>query len=113
MALEDAYVLSSLLGQVRLMEELESAFKAYDHVRRPRDMKLVETSRACGDVYEFLGPETGDDVQKIDEDLSKRYDWIWEEDVAGEFTRALEIFEMLRSEGATEADTSVTAAPHL
>lgn len=113
MALEDAYVLSSLLGQVHRMEELESAFEAYDHVRRPRDMKLVETSRACGDVYEFLGPETGDNVQKIDEDLSRRYDWIWEEDVAGEFTLALETFEMLRSGGATEADTSAAAVPHL
>ena len=113
MALEDAYVLSSLLGHVRVVEELELAFEAYDHVRRPRDMKLVETSRACGDVYEFQGPETGDDVRKIDENLSTRYDWIWEEDLAGEFTRALELLEMLRSEGASKADTSVVAAPRL
>ena len=62
MALEDAYVLSSLLSHVREAEELEIALGAYDHIRRPRDMKLVETSRACGEVYEFLGPETGDDV---------------------------------------------------
>lgn len=101
MALEDAYVLSSLLGHVCIVEELEIAFEAYDHVRRPRDMKLVETSRACGEVYEFLGPDTGDDVQRIDENLSKRYDWIWEEDVAAELTRALEIFEMLKNEGTT------------
>lgn len=107
MALEDAYVLSSLLGHVRMVEELGMAFEAYDHVRRPRDMKLVETSRACGEVYEFLGPETSDDVSKIDENLSRRYDWIWEEDVAGELTHALEIFDMLRSEGATKVDRSV------
>ena len=113
MALEDAYVLSSLLGHVRTVEELELAFEAYDHVRRPRAMKLVETSRACGDVYEFLGPETGDDAQKIDENLSRRWDWIWEEDVAGEFTHALKIFERLRSEGASKAKTSVAAVPRL
>lgn len=107
MALEDAYVLSSLLGHVRMVEELEMAFEAYDHVRRPRDMRLVETSRACGEVYEFLGPETSDDAQKIDENLSRRYDWIWEEDVAGELTHALEIFELLRSEGATKTDRLV------
>ena len=111
MALEDAYVLSSLLSHVRGAEELEIAFEAYDHIRRPRDMKLVETSRACGEVYEFLGPETGDDVQKINENLSRRYDWIWEEDIAGELTRALEIFETLKIETATRADTSVAALP--
>lgn len=103
MALEDAYVLSSLLGHVGGAEELEIAFEAYDHIRRPRDMKLVETSRACGEVYEFHGLETGDDVEKIDENLSRRYDWIWEEDIAGEFTHALEVFEMLRSERAAKA----------
>ena len=88
-----------------------SPWGAYDHIRRPRDMKLVETSRACGEVYEFFGPETGDDVQKIDENLSRRYEWIWEEDITGRFTRALEIFEMLKTESATKADTSVAAAP--
>ena len=113
MALEDAYVLSSLLSHVRVAEELEIAFETYDYVRRPRNMKLVETSRACGEVYEFLGPETGDDVHKINENLSRRYDWIWEEDVAAELTRAVEIFEKLRSEGATKADTSVAAVPRL
>ena len=113
MALEDAYVLSTLLGHVRVAGELEIAFEAYDHVRRPRDMKLVETSRACGEVYEFLGPETGDDVQKIDENLSRRYDWIWEEDVAGGFMCALEMFDMLRSEGARKIDTSVAGIPQL
>ena len=113
MALEDAYVLSSLLGHVRMVEELELALEAYDHVRRPRAMELVKTSRECGDVYEFLGPETGDDVRKIDENLSTRYDWIWEEDVAGEFTRALEKLDMLRSEGATKVETSVAAEPRL
>ena len=109
MALEDAYVLSSLLSHVRGAEELEIAFEAYDHIRRPRDMNLVETSRACGEVYEFLGPETGDDVQKIGENLSRRYEWIWEEDIARELTRALEIFEMLKTERAAKADASVAA----
>ena len=109
MALEDAYVLSSLLGHVRGSEDIKIAFKAYDHIRRPRDMKLVETSRACGEVYEFLGPETGDDVQKIGENLSRRYEWIWEEDIAGELTRALEIFEILKTESATNEHASVAA----
>ena len=125
MALEDAYVLSSLLGHVRMAEEedgelVESAFEAYDRVRRPRAMKLVETSRACGDVYEFLAPETGEDVGKIDANLSGRYDWIWEEDVGDEFIQAREVFEALRGEGARkelmkvdddDIDISVAAAP--
>lgn len=109
MALEDAYVLSSLLSHVHGAEELAFAFEAYDRIRRPCDMKLVESSGACREVYEFLGPETGDDVQKIAENLSRRYDWIWEKDIAGEFMRALEIFELLKTESATIADTSVAS----
>ena len=59
--------------------------------------------------YEFLGPKTGNDVQKIGENLSRRHDWIREEDIAGEFTRALERFEMVKTESATRAATSVAA----
>lgn len=110
MALEDAYVLSGLLGQVRSANELEAAFEAYSRVRLPRAIKLVETSRACGEIYQFLGPDTSDDVRKIDDNLRARYNWIWDEDLANELTNATEIFQRLRSKDVN--DTGITR-PHL
>lgn len=98
MALEDAYILSELLGHVRSADEIETAFEAYSRVRHPRDMKLVETSRTCGEVYEFLGPDTADDVRMIDQDLRTRYDWIWDADVVDQFTDAINVLQTLRKE---------------
>ena len=45
MALEDAYVLSNLLGAVEKSSDIEREFRAFDAVRRPRTQKLVATSR--------------------------------------------------------------------
>lgn len=81
MALEDAYVLSDLLGSVRTVEGIEGAFRVYDAVRRPRSQKLVATSRAAGQLYDFEGVEIGDDEDKIRENLENRYRWIWDEDL--------------------------------
>ena len=106
MALEDAYILSELLGHVRSVDELETAFKAYSCVRHPRGMKLVETSRACGEVYEFLGSDTGNDVGKIDRDLRTRYDWIWDVDVADQFTDAIDILQTMRKDDTKGVGTA-------
>ena len=86
MALEDAYMLSSLLGSVRESSELEGAFKAYDFARRQRTQKLVVTSRDAGEVYAFEGEGVGDDLEALKGNLRGRYEWIWgkklEEDLA-------------------------------
>lgn len=105
MALEDAYILSELLGHAHSADELETAFEAYSRVRHPRDMKLVETSRLCGEVYEFHGPDTGDDVRKIDQDLTTRYDWIWDVDLPDQFTQAMDILQALRKEKTKSLNT--------
>jgi salicylate hydroxylase len=81
MALEDAFVLSSLLGSVTQASELEAVFRAYDSVRRPRTQKLVTTSRAAAQVYEFQAGGIFDDPVKVRENLQQRYRWIWEEDL--------------------------------
>lgn len=81
MALEDAYVLSDLLGSVRTVEGIEAAFRVYDAVRRPRTQKVVTTSRAAGQLYDFEGVGIGDDEEKIRENLENRYRWIWDEDL--------------------------------
>ena len=97
MAIEDAYVLSGLLGTVRGVEEAEAAFRAFDDVRRERSQRLVRTSREAGEAYELHAEGIEDDLEKFAENMKVRYDWIWGEDVAEELSKAKQIFERLRS----------------
>ncbi|KAL3448200.1 hypothetical protein BJX65DRAFT_276075 [Aspergillus insuetus] len=81
MAIEDAFVLSRLLGHVREKSQLEAVFKAYDAVRRPRTQRLVETSRDAGYLYQFQKPGVGDNVEALRADLDGRMRWVWDIDL--------------------------------
>ena len=88
-AIEDAFILSSLLGDEKTQSasNIPAAFKAYDAIRRPRSQKVVATSRAAGLTYAFQGPAQ-DNLEKIGEELLKRYQWIWDEDMEKQAERA-------------------------
>jgi salicylate hydroxylase len=77
MALEDAYILSSLLGQAKNVDETEDAFRVYDATRRPRTQRLVTTSREAGQTYELENKDVGDDEEKLRRNLDERQRWIW------------------------------------
>lgn len=78
-AFEDALVLANLLANdnIKRAEDIESAFAAFDSIRRPRTLKVVETSRENGEICMKKGEETQDDLDKIKKNLDKRFDWIW------------------------------------
>jgi salicylate hydroxylase len=90
MALEDAYVLTNLLGKVQKSSEIEKAFRAYDLIRRVRTQRLVTTSREAGLMYDFQGEAIGDDVLEMKKSLDHRYDWIWSENLEKELQEALQ-----------------------
>ena len=87
-AIEDAFILSNLLGQVNSVEEIEKAFRAYDAVRRPRSQKIVATSRDAAKIYEFEDEELKTDLESIKRRLETRYNWIWDEDLPQQLTKA-------------------------
>ena len=89
MALEDAYVMSNLLGAIQKSSDIESAFRAFDAVRRPRTQKLVTTSRETEELYELEAEGVMDDVDKLRENLTTRFRWIWEEDLEEELAEAV------------------------
>ncbi|KAI9795583.1 MAG: hypothetical protein M1835_005495 [Candelina submexicana] len=93
MALEDAFILSNLLGQIHRATDIESVFEAYDAVRRPRSQRLVVTSKEAGEVYDFEGKGIGDDLEKIKKDLDTRYDWIWEENLDQDLKDARQLLD--------------------
>lgn len=80
-AIEDAFILSNLLGQVNSVDEIERAFYAYDAVRRPRSQKVVATSRDAAKIYEFEDEKLKSNLVMIKKTLEMRYDWIWNEDL--------------------------------
>lgn len=84
MAVEDAYVLSALLAQVRDVGRIESAFEAFDAVRKERTQRLVRTSREAGRLQDFELEGVGDDVQKFGENMQGRMGWIWDVDLRAE-----------------------------
>lgn len=80
MAIEDAYVLGNLIGEAKSAEQLESVFRAFDEVRRPRTQRLVARSRREGFVLSFLEPPLGigDDLKKNRFDVRDAFYWIWD-----------------------------------
>ena len=91
MALEDAYVLSSLLGQAEDSASVELAFDTCDAVRRGRTQKLVTTSREAGQLWDLELASVGDDLEKLKENIDVRMRWIWEEDLDAEIVEGKKI----------------------
>ncbi|KAJ4348487.1 uncharacterized protein N0V89_009863 [Didymosphaeria variabile] len=88
--IEDSLFMSELLKEVEKKEDIERAFKAFDEVRRPRTQKIVKTSEEAGRLYEF--ELLGDDLDKIEQNQTKRQRWIWDYDVDEELARAKSIY---------------------
>jgi salicylate hydroxylase len=95
--IEDAVVLSSLLGLVKSQHELTSAFKVFDEIRRPRAQKVVQTSREAAEIFRLHAPGIGADMDKIVENMNERFLWIWEHDLEGDVKKATEQFNTLRA----------------
>lgn len=95
-AIEDAYVLSSLMGDVGTPKEAAYAFQAYDKIRRPRSQQVCKTSRDMGELVALRLPGIEDNVELLKENIEWRMDWMWHRDVEGELNESRIIFNKLR-----------------
>ena len=87
-AIEDAFILSNLLGQVASVDDITQSFKGYDSVRRLRSQRVVTTSKEAGCLYEMENEEVGSDLDKARDNLLARYDWIWRNDLKAQLREA-------------------------
>ncbi|KAH6666998.1 hypothetical protein B0J14DRAFT_193698 [Halenospora varia] len=87
-AIEDALVLSNLLGQVNSPADINNAFEAYDAVRRPRSQRVVTTSREASHLYELENETIKYDLEKARNELEVRCKWIWDEDLSAQVKTA-------------------------
>ena len=92
MAIEDAYVLSNLLGKCFSRADISRAFHAYDFVRRPRTMKVILASREEGMRLDMECETAGDDLTKIAEELRSVTSWMWDIDLEAHLEEALRKF---------------------
>ncbi|KAK5118485.1 hypothetical protein LTR62_003000 [Meristemomyces frigidus] len=93
--LEDALLLSRLLGLVKAPQELDAAIQAYDAIRRPRAQGVVRQSRDVGRAYYLIDPEFGTDLQRITDEANQRLPQIWWHDLDADCGRAGEMFRAL------------------
>ncbi|KIW00217.1 uncharacterized protein PV09_08257 [Verruconis gallopava] len=96
--LEDALILSRLLGLVRSKDQISIALEIYDSIRRPRAQGVVRESAQVGRAYYLIDPKFGDDLVKITEDANRRLPLIWWHDLDGDVKRAEDTFREKVSE---------------
>lgn len=96
MAVEDAYILSSLMRPefIHCPADIKYAFQAYDAIRRPRTLKLVERSRRQGSVFCLRLT----DAHSLKDDFEHNMKWIWDVDFDEMLCRAKESFASLKAQ---------------
>lgn len=88
MAMEDAYVLSSLIASAGSIDDIETALKAYDAVRRGRTQEVLRRSRQAGNAYGLVDSDDDADLKRV---LEESYERVWHEDLNEEVRRGKEI----------------------
>lgn len=89
MSIEDALILSTLLGRAITPRDAEAALRVYDEIRRPRTQRVVYSSRGTGLIIMGRGKETRLDPTLLQEHLSPRWDFIYNFDVGRHRDEAL------------------------
>lgn len=97
MAIEDAYVLSNLLGECNSRANIVKSLDAYDFVRLPRTLKVVAESFEQGKRLDLQGDRIGDDLEKLATELNIGVRWIWNENMEVHMAKAVEKFLADRS----------------
>ncbi|KAI1085418.1 FAD/NAD(P)-binding domain-containing protein [Whalleya microplaca] len=75
-AFEDAVILGTLLASISSVEEIYTAFKAHDAVRRPRCQRVVDSSRGTGEIFTGQNKEVGMSLNKLQSALAGRWDFL-------------------------------------
>lgn len=93
MAIEDAYILSNLLSVCSSRTDILKALDAYDSVRVPRTSRVVAGSFEQGRRLDLQGADTGDDLDKLAQELETGVRWIWRADLKAELAKAMKEFQ--------------------
>ncbi len=113
--LEDALILSRVLGMVRSKDQFGAALEVYDEIRRPRAQSVVRQSAEVGLAYYLIDPKFGEDLVKITEEANHRLPLLWWHDLEADVKRAEESFRAktgeLKKNSAGTVSVVETAVP--
>jgi 2-polyprenyl-6-methoxyphenol hydroxylase-like FAD-dependent oxidoreductase len=108
--IEDCLALAELFDAVAQCEvqdrpsAVRTALRVYNDVRYERSQWLVDSSRVIGDVYEFMGDESGADHDKIGQQIFERSHKIWDFDVEAMVEEVLDKFGHAMDEVWSDSD---------
>lgn len=80
---EDSAVMSTILYMAKTREDYAKAFECFSVQRKERTQWLVQSSRICGNIYDWMDPQCGSDPVKIRRELDWRTKTIWDVDTDG------------------------------
>lgn len=96
MAIEDAFILSQLLGKAHGLEDVSRAFEAYDAVRRPRTQRVITDSKDNVARYLVTADAEGEELQRALDGYQVKFGWLWKIDLDDHLQEAVSIFEKLK-----------------
>ncbi|OTA93174.1 hypothetical protein M434DRAFT_11843 [Hypoxylon sp. CO27-5] len=75
-AFEDAVILGTLLANISTADEIGTAFKAYDAVRRPRCQRVIDSSRGTGEIFTGQNKEVAMTLDGLRSALGGRWEFL-------------------------------------
>ena len=91
-ALEDAHILTHLLGACQSPSDLLAAFAAHEAVRMPRTQFVQRYGRRQGELLDLEWGDVGDDLDKLRAIIDVPIRKIWNCDLEAELRKALDSF---------------------
>lgn len=89
MAIEDAYILSGLLGSVETYSDVERAFQAFDRSRRPRTQEVIGRSKKNFFRYKALATAEGADLSRLRAESYETFGWLFDFDLDESLQKAI------------------------
>lgn len=123
MAIEDAFILSGLLGCVqknrslqeaadsssykhKLGGEIPAVFQAYDAVRRPRSQRVVRESAENVARYCAISRAEGDELERLRVEAHQLGEWLWDFDLDESLAEAIRLMNNVLRDADREAPTA-------
>lgn len=89
MAIEDAFMLSGLLGSVETPKGVEKAFQAFDSARRPRTQEVIQRSKRNVVRYKEIATAEGSDLLRLRAESFETFGWVFDFDLDESLQKAI------------------------
>ncbi|KAI1505963.1 hypothetical protein F5X99DRAFT_427854 [Biscogniauxia marginata] len=99
LGLEEALVLSTLLGRIPSRETIPAALKAFDHVCRPRAEQAMQHSSECGLLLTGKAPGIGLDADLLAQHLKGKWDFLVNVDIEALQSAAVNTMDQMLTSG--------------